>query len=156
MEAYREEKRKVKRCIYKSKREENEQFGRKMNQDMNGNRKLFWKMNNVNGRKDGSAKLALGGVEGRRIWKQYFENLYSIDTQEHVAVHICGFEGVRKGNYFGEESVRRTRDEVRVGKVKNEKATVKYEITGEMTKGGSDMVADWIWCNIGLREWCCG
>ena len=43
-----------------------------------------------------------------------------------------------------------------MGKVKNEKATVKYEITGEMTKGGSDMVADWIWCNIGLREWCCG
>ena len=40
MDAYREEKRKVKRCIYQSK---NEQFGRKTNEDSNGNRKLFWK-----------------------------------------------------------------------------------------------------------------
>ena len=33
---------KVKSCIYQSE-EVNEQFGRKMNQDVNGNRKLFWK-----------------------------------------------------------------------------------------------------------------
>ena len=38
MEAYREEKRKVKRCIIRSKKK-----GRKMNEDVNGNRKLFWK-----------------------------------------------------------------------------------------------------------------
>ena len=43
METYKKEKRKVKRCIYQSKEEVNEQFGRKMNQDVNGNRKLFWK-----------------------------------------------------------------------------------------------------------------
>ena len=30
VEAYREERRKVKRCIYQDKRELNEQFGRKM------------------------------------------------------------------------------------------------------------------------------
>ena len=41
MEEYREEKRKVKRCIYKSKKRVNEQFGRKMNQDVKGSRKLF-------------------------------------------------------------------------------------------------------------------
>ena len=43
MEAYREEKRKVKRCIYDSKNKVNEQFGRKINEEMNGNRNLFWK-----------------------------------------------------------------------------------------------------------------
>ena len=43
MGAYREEKRKVKRSIYQSKKIANEQFGRKMNQNVNGNRKLFWK-----------------------------------------------------------------------------------------------------------------
>ena len=32
MEAYREEKRKVKRCIVQSKKKVNEQFGRKMNE----------------------------------------------------------------------------------------------------------------------------
>ena len=39
---YREKRRKVKRCIYQSKMEVNEQFGRKMNEDVNGNRKLIW------------------------------------------------------------------------------------------------------------------
>ena len=41
MEEYRKEKRKVKRCIYQSKNKVNEQFGRKMNEDVNGNRKCF-------------------------------------------------------------------------------------------------------------------
>ena len=43
MEAYIEEKRRDKRCIYQSKKKVNKQFGRKMNEDVNGNRKLFWK-----------------------------------------------------------------------------------------------------------------
>ena len=43
MEANKEEKRKVKRCIYQSKKEVNKEFGRKINQDEVGNRKLFWK-----------------------------------------------------------------------------------------------------------------
>ena len=34
-EVYKEEKRKVKGCIYQSKKKVHEQFGRKMNQDMN-------------------------------------------------------------------------------------------------------------------------
>ena len=43
MEVYRKEKRKVKGHIYQSKKKVNEQFGRKTNEDVNGNRKLFWK-----------------------------------------------------------------------------------------------------------------
>ena len=43
MEAYREENRKVKRCIYKRKKKINEHFERNLNEDVNGNRKLFWK-----------------------------------------------------------------------------------------------------------------
>ena len=46
LEVYKEEKREVKRSIYQSKEEVQEQFGRKMNQDVNGNRKLFWKVVN--------------------------------------------------------------------------------------------------------------
>ena len=42
LEVHKEKKRKVKRCIYQGKKEVQEQCGRKMNQDMNGNRKLFW------------------------------------------------------------------------------------------------------------------
>ena len=43
MEAYREEKRKVKRYIIQGKKKVNEQFVRKMNEDANGNWKLIWK-----------------------------------------------------------------------------------------------------------------
>ena len=39
----KKKKRKVKRCIYQSKEELQEQFGRKINQNANGNMKLFWK-----------------------------------------------------------------------------------------------------------------
>ena len=41
LEVYKEEKRKVIRCIYQSMKEVHEQFGRKMNQDVNVSRKLF-------------------------------------------------------------------------------------------------------------------
>ena len=43
MEVFREKERGVKRCIYQSKKKVNEQFARNMNEDMNRNRKLFWK-----------------------------------------------------------------------------------------------------------------
>ena len=31
-----------------------------------------------------------------RILKMYFEDLYNIDTQEKVAVNMCGFDGFRR------------------------------------------------------------
>src|SRR5678815_642384 len=43
LELYKEEKRNTKRCIRRRKQEVNEQFGRRMNRDLQGNRKLFWK-----------------------------------------------------------------------------------------------------------------
>ena len=45
--------------------------------------------------------LPVGENEGRRTWKDCFENLYNMDTQEQVAVEMCGFGGVQRGNYFG-------------------------------------------------------
>ena len=61
-----------------------------MNQDVNGNRKLFWK--EVSRIKDRSGKFARGENKVQRIWKYYFEELYNINTQEQVAVHMCGFD----------------------------------------------------------------
>ena len=63
MEAYRDEKIKVKRCIYRSKKKVNEQFGRKMNEYVNGNMKLFWKeVSNVKGGKVESCVKNLEGI----------------------------------------------------------------------------------------------
>ena len=55
------------------------------------------------------------------------EDLYSIDTQEQVAVHMYGFDGILKGNYFRREPSGRAEVEVRVGKLKNGKAAGKDE-----------------------------
>ena len=64
--------RKVKRCIIQSKEKANEQFGRKMHEDVNGNRELFWKeVSNAKGGKvescttvkDGNGRLAQGEDE---------------------------------------------------------------------------------------------
>ena len=48
---------------------------------------------------------------------------------------MCGFDGIRRVNYFGGEPIGRAEVELRVGKLKNGKATGKDEITGEMIKG---------------------
>ena len=121
---------------------------------MNGNRKLFWmevsnvkrgKVENCSRIKDGNGRLAQGEIEVQRIWKEYFEDLYNIDTQEQVAVHMCDFDRVWRGNYLGGEPIGRADVEVRVGKLKNGKAAVGDEITGEMIKGGDDRVVDWTW-----------
>ena len=53
---------------------------------------------------------------------------------EQVAVHMCAFDGVRRGNYFGGEPIGGAEFEVRVGKLKNGKAAGKDEITGVMIK----------------------
>ena len=64
------------------------------------------------------------------------EDLYNIDTQEQVAVRMCGFHEIRRGNSFRGEPIERA--EMRVGKLKNGKAASKDEITGEMIKSGDD------------------
>ena len=123
---------KVKWFIYQIKKEVQEQFGRKMNKDVNGNRKLFWK----------EVSKANGG-KGRLV-------MYNIDPQEQVAVHMYDFDGVRRGNYFGGEPIRIKEVKVRVGKLKNGKDAGKDEVAGEMIKGGGNRVVDWIWrlCNM--------
>ena len=92
--------------------------------------------------KDGNGRVAQGEDAVKKIWKEYFEDLYNIDTQGEVAVHMCGFDGNRRGNYFGGESIGKAEVEVRMGKLKNGKAAGRDEITGEMIKGGGDRVVD--------------
>ena len=64
-----------------------------MNEDVNGNGKSLWKevsnakggkVENCSRIKNGNGRLAVEEVEMRKIWKEYFEDLYNIDTQEHV------------------------------------------------------------------------
>ena len=66
--------------------------------------------------KDGNVKLAQGEDEARKIFKEYFEDLYNIHTQEEVVVNMCGFDEIRRGN-IGGEPIGRSEVEVRVGKL---------------------------------------
>ena len=59
----------------------------------------------------------------RRVWKDYFKDLYNIDTQEQV-VAMYGFNSVQRGNYVGGGPIR-TEVEARVRKVNNGKVAVR-------------------------------
>ena len=82
--------------------------------------------------KDGNGRLTQGEDKVRRIWKEYFEDLYNIDTEEQVAAHMCGFDGIWRENYFGGEPIGRADAEAKVLKLKNGKAAGNDAITGEM------------------------
>ena len=124
--------------MYQSKKKVNEEFGRKMNKDVHGNRKLFWKgAGNVKGgkvkscsrTKDGNCRLAQGEDEIQRIWKEHFEDLYNIDSHGEEAVQLCGSDGIQRGNYFRGKPIGKAEVEVSVGKLKNGKAVGGNEIT---------------------------
>ena len=96
--------------------------------------------------KEETRRLVLGEDEVPRIWKDYFEYLHNIDTQEQVVFHVCGVYYIQRGNYFGAEPIRRTEVELSVWKLRNCKAKGKDEITGEMVEGGG--VVEW-WTRFG-------
>ena len=74
-----------------------------MNQDVKGYRKLFWKevikanggkVEDYNRIKDGNRRLVLEEAEVRRIWKEYFEDLYNIVLKKRLqstCVALMGF-----------------------------------------------------------------
>ena len=117
-----------------SNKKVNEHFVKKINEDVNGNSKLFFKevinakgvkVESYSRIKDGNGRLAQGEDEVRKIWKEYFK-----ETQEEDAVHMCGFDGIRRGNYLGGEPLRRVKVEIRVGKLKTGKSAGEDEVTG--------------------------
>ena len=44
----------------------------------------------------------MGDCEVKKTWKEYFENLHNRNKEVQVAVKMCGFGGVIRGNTFGE------------------------------------------------------
>ena len=77
-----------------------------------------------------------------------------MDAKEQVAVRMCYFDGIRRGNCFGGKPIKRNEVEVKVRKLKNGNAACKGEVTGEMIIGEGDMVVDWILrlCNMAYES----
>ena len=71
-------------------------------------------MENCNRIKFRTEKIAVGEDKGRQTWKEYFKDLYNVDTEEQITVSMCEPEGARKVNYFGEQSMRKFEAEARM------------------------------------------
>ena len=96
IKAYKEEKRKVKRCIYQIKKEVNEQLRRKMNQNLSGDSKLFW--NEVSKAEFcNRIKNRNGRGFGMIIWR-----IFIIVIPRSRLQSMCSFVGVQRDNYFGQ------------------------------------------------------
>ena len=135
----------ARRTVKESKREANDKLGKKMNEDANGNMKLFWKevrKAKDSGRtecvrmksKDGESVSGELGIRER--WKEYFEDLLNVAESDEVNVNICGFDGAKRSKYLGVEDI--TREEVvnALDKLKNGKAAGIDNISTEMLKFG--------------------
>ena len=85
----------------------------------------------------------MGEDELRKLWKEYFEDLYNIDTQGEAAVQMCALRGFGGVTTLEESQLEEV--EVRVRKIKNGEVAGKDKITGEIINGGGDRVVDWIW-----------
>ena len=104
--------------------------------------KMFWKM--LNGGKMGSCsrindtawRIAVGQQDVPKTMKGYFEYLNNMSWLQSFRM----VNGVGKGNYFGEESIRRIEMEARE-KLKQG----KDDITRGMIKTEGELVIKWVW-----------
>ena len=64
--------------------------------------------------KNGKWRLPFDLDKVRRIWKDYFEEIYDANTKERVTVHMYGSDGIQRGNYFEGKPIRRNELDVRV------------------------------------------
>ena len=58
----------------------------------------------------------MGGSHWERLNCKGLESILKICikyTRKQVVIHMCGFDGVRRGNYFGGDPIGRTEIEVR-------------------------------------------
>src|SRR5678815_4077047 len=84
-------------------------------------------------------------MDEKGVWKEHFENLHNINSNEEVIVNVCGFDGARGNRYFGDEVISKEEVMGRERMLKNGKSEGIDEIPGEMIKKGREMGIEWIW-----------
>jgi len=154
MEEYKRVKKEVKMIVRKSKKEANENMGKRMTNDMNGNIKLFWKevkkargcvANGSEKVKDASGRMLLRDNDVKERWKEYFEELLNVEMQDQIVVNEYGLQDLNRSEYLGCEAVRKEEVVDALGKLKNGKASGVDEVTAEMLKIGDEYVEEWVW-----------
>ena len=96
---YREERRRVKAVVREAKKEAEDRFDAKPNQDFEGNRKIFWKkvMRVRKGVqreemrvKDRDGNMLVEGKAVRHRWCEYFDKL--LNVQDGVQANVVAVE----------------------------------------------------------------
>ena len=54
-----------------------------------------------NSTKDTIWRMAVGGNDGLKTWKEHFEDLYNGDLEDRVTANMCSFNCIKIHNYFG-------------------------------------------------------
>ena len=155
-------KRKVKQVIKESKEKVDDEFGRKLSEKFNENKKLYWKevKKERGGCKSGSDKVKdkegnvlseREAVKGR--WKEYFEGLMNVENKKEAVVTCMGMEkGGARLNVQGPVSRREVKRAI--GRLKMGKAPGVDGITAEMLRFGGEVVIDWMHliCNLAWKQ----
>ena len=153
---------KVKQVIKESKEKVDDEFGRKLSEKFNENKKLYWKevKKERGGCKSGSDKVKdkegnvlseREAVKGR--WKEYFEGLMNVENKKAAVVTCMGMErGGARLNVQGQVSRREVKRAI--GRLKMGKAPGVDGITAEMLRFGGEVVIDWMHliCNLAWKQ----
>ena len=159
---YRFWKRKVKELVNDSKQRVDEDFGRKLSEDFNVNKKLFWR--EVKRERGGSETRSVrvknedGSLVGGReevtgVWKRHFERLMSERTVGEAVVTSMGMEAGGK-RVCVQRDVERVEVEKAISRLKCGKAAGIDGITPEMLKYGGEVVVEWMWliCKLAWKQ----
>ena len=155
-------KRKVKQVIKESKEKVDDEFGRKLSEKFNENKKLYWKevKKERGGCKSGSDKVK--DKEGNLLsehealkghWKEYFEGLMNVESKKEAVVTCMGME--RGGGRLKiQGSISRREVKRAIGRLKMRKAPGVDGITAEMLRFGGEVVIDWMHliCNLAWKQ----
>ena len=159
---YKERSRRVKELVRDSQRRVDEEFGRKLSEKFNENKKLFWKevkkeRGDVGGvsarmkREDGALVGSREEVKG--VWTRHFERLMNAKTEGEAVICSMGMEAGR-GRVPEQRELSRGEVEKAINRLKGGKAAGIDGITAEMLKYGGDVVAEWMFwlCDLAWKQ----
>ena len=159
---YKACKKEVRRLVKESKERVDEEFGRKLSEKYNENKKLFWKEVKKEREEGKSGRVRMKNEDGvtasgseavKGVWKRYFERLMNEKTKGQAVVTSMGM-GAGKGPWCVQGEVKKAEVRKAIERLKVGKAPGIDGITAEMLKYGGDEVVEWMLhiCNLAWKQ----
>ena len=151
---YKEKRNQARRAVRHAKVAADERWGRRMTDNFQENKKMFWKEVKRVRKGESGKEERVKAVDGRMLsdvnevrkrWAEYFERLLNVEEEREAEIVAVGRE--QRMNVLGElnESLI-TREEVEeaVSDMKSGKAAGMDECAVECLKGGGVTVVEWL------------